>query len=126
MRSSVVLKLRSDHADVLGADFGSAFLDDSYGLLGTTWYGPAVTWPTEAANAKWIQFWRDLDAAIAGRLGMAGLGDDFWGTFTNGSEVGNEVVSATQYVESFTYQPYDQIGTVRPVNGAADIGAIEQ
>ena len=53
-------------------------------MTGTTWYGPAVTWPSNPQNAAWIAFWRNLDTAIGDRLGMVILGDDFWGTFTTG------------------------------------------
>ena len=76
----VILKCRSDYGGVLGADFGSEFGD----LTGTTWYGPAVTWPTDPKNAAWIAFWRNLDTAIGDRLGQGVLGDDFWGSFTTG------------------------------------------
>jgi len=71
-------KLRTDHADILGDDFGSEFAD----LTGTTWYGPAQTWPSDPANAAWITFWRNLDTDINVRMGTAGLNDNFWSTYS--------------------------------------------
>ncbi len=76
----VILQVRSQYGSILGADFGSEFGD----MTGTTWYGPARTWPSNPQNTAWINFWHNLDTAIGDRLGMVRLGDDFWGTFTTG------------------------------------------
>ena len=95
-------------------------------MTGTTWYGPAVTWPSNPQNAAWIAFWRNLDTAIGDRLGMAGLGDDFWGTFTSGP-LGSHVAI---YVDTVTRQMsltgVDQLGNPRPQAALGDIGAIER
>lgn len=40
----VILQLRAQYGAILGSDFGSSFGD----MTGTTWYGPAVTWPSNA------------------------------------------------------------------------------
>lgn len=119
--NQVLLKLRADHASELGADFGASFAD----LTGTSWYGPAETWPTNTANAPWIKFWRDLDAAIDGRLGMVGLGDEFWGSFTNGP-LGNVDMSVTTRTAAATLAAFDQLGRTRPIGAKGDIGAVEK
>ncbi len=118
----VILQCRSRYGAVLGPDFGAEFGD----MTGTTWYGPAVTWPSNAQNAAWIAFWRNLDIAIAGRLGMAGLNDDFWGTFTTGPLGEHVAVTVQSRTKFFRMTVSDQLGTPRPRNGLGDIGAIEQ
>ncbi len=118
----VILKLRQEYGSILGANFGDEFGD----MTGTTWFGPAVTWPSNPQNAAWIAFWRTLDTAIGDRLGMAYLGDDFWDTFTSGSlgdHVYLMVMKSTQY---FMMEDVDQLGTSRPQGALGDIGAIEQ
>jgi hypothetical protein len=118
----VILQLRSEYGTILGADFGQEFGD----LTGVTWYGPAVTWPSNPQNANWIAFWRNLDAAIGDRLGMVILGDEFWGTFTTGP-LGNYVlITVARRTESFRMEGVDQLGNVRPRGGMGDIGAIEK
>jgi hypothetical protein len=118
----VILQCRSEYGGVLGADFGSEFGD----MTGTTWYGPARTWPTSPANAAWIAFWHDLDTAIGDRLGMVKLGDDFWGTFTSGPLGDHVAITVARQTKSFHMQDVDQLGTARPRNGLGDIGAIER
>ncbi len=118
----VLARVRTLYGSVLGSDFGTSFGD----MTGTTWYGPPETWPTDAQNADWIAFWRNLDLAIGGRLGMAGLNDDFWGNFTSGplgSHVQLTVTRDTLRVGSISA---DQLGNPRPSGGLADIGAIER
>jgi hypothetical protein len=118
----VILQLRNEYGSILGGDFGSEFGD----LTGTTWYGPAVTWPTNAQNAAWIAFWRNLDIAIGNRLGMVILGDDFWGTFTSG-KLGNYVrITVERRADSYKMEGADQLGNVRPRGTTGDIGAIER
>ncbi len=118
----VLLQLRTVYASVLGADFGTSFGD----MTGTTWYGPAVTWPTNSQNAAWIAFWRSLDQAIAGRLGMAGLNDDFWATFHTGPLSSNVTITVQTETKSFSLTSYDQLGKTRPSGTLGDIGAIEK
>ncbi len=120
--NSVLLKLRTDYSSTLGSDFGVNFGD----LTGTTWYGPAVTWPSNSQNTAWINFWRNLDIEIGGRMGTVGLGDDFWGTFQNGS-LGHVTMTVSPTTsESVRLLNVDQRGQVRPLGGSGDIGAIEQ
>ena len=115
-------KLRTDHADDLGSDFGSDFGD----LTGTTWYGPAQTWPSDPANAAWITFWRNLDTKINGRLGSATLGDNFWATYTTGPISDNVSITVNTTNLSAQLGTTDQQGNARPKGGLGDIGAIEK
>jgi len=94
-------------------------------MTGVTWYGPAATWPTDPLNAAWIDFWRDLDIAIAGRLGAVSLGDDFWTTFQSGNLGDNIIISVTSVSQFVTLTPSDQLGNPRPSGAKGDIGAIE-
>ncbi len=118
----VILQLRNRYGAVLGADFGESFGD----MTGTTWYGPAVTWPANAQNAAWIAFWHDLDSAIGNRLGMAILGDDFWDTFTSGRLGDHVTIWVNRHAQSIWMETNDQRGTVRPNGSKGDIGAIER
>jgi len=115
-------KLRTEHGDVLGTDFGSEFGD----LTGTTWYGPAQTWPSDPQNAPWIAFWRALDVDLNGRLGTAGLNDNFWSTYHTGP-VG-QTVSITVTSDPYSAQliSSDQQRHSRPHGGKGDVGAIEK
>jgi hypothetical protein len=118
----VLDKLRTDHADELGSDFGSDFAD----LTGTTWYGPAKTWPSDPANAPWITFWHNLDTEINGRLGTATLGDNFWATYSTGPTSDNVSITVTTTTDSAKLIGTDQRGNVRPKGGLGDVGAIEK
>jgi hypothetical protein len=113
--------LRTTHGEVLGSDFGAGFGD----LTGTTFYGPAQTWPSNPQNAAWIKFWRDLDIAINGRLGTAGLNDDYWGAFPAG-QVGNTRVTVLLKSNSVQLVTTDQRGKARSAGQLGDIGAIER
>ena len=115
-------KLRTDHADILGSDFGSDLGD----LTGTTWYGPAKTWPSDPQNASWITFWHNLDTEINGSMGTAGLGDTFWSTYQTGpiSDSVSIAVNTTTYSAKLTGN--DQRSNVRPKGGLGDVGAIEK
>lgn len=117
----VLDNLRTAHGDVLGSDFGTSFGD----LTGTTFYGPAQTWPSNSQNAAWIKFWRDLDVAINGRLGTGGLNDDYWGGFPTG-QVGNERVTVVSKTNSVQLVTTDQRGNPRSAAQLGDIGAIEK
>lgn len=119
--NQVLVQLRTTHANELGSDFGTSFGD----LTGVTFYGPAQTWPSNTQNAAWIKFWRDLDVAINGRLGTAGLNDDFWGTFPTG-QVGNERVTITTSGSSAQLSTTDQRGQARPKGQLGDVGAVEK
>jgi len=115
-------KLRTDHADIPGNDFGSDLGD----LTGTTWHGPAKTWPSDPANAQWIAFWHNLDTEIDGRLGTSTLGDNFWATYPTGpvSDSVSMTVNMTTYSAKLTGT--DQRGNARPKGGLGDVGAIEK
>ena len=119
--NQVILKLRSEYGSILGGDFGEEFGD----LTGTTWYGPATTWPSNSQNAAWIAFWRNLDTAIGDRLGMIILGDEFWETFHNGA-LGNVIVSVEETTAQYRMEPSDQRADARPKGTMGDIGAIER
>ena len=118
----VILQCRNQYGAILGDDFGSEFGD----MTGTTWYGPARTWPSNAENAAWITFWHDLDTAIGDRLGMVRLGDDFWGTFTSGPLGDHIRLTVSRETKSFHMEEVDQLGTARPRGTTGDIGAIER
>jgi len=115
-------KLRTEHEDELGADFGSEFGD----LTGTTWYGPAQTWPSDPQNAPWIAFWRALDTDLNGRLGTAGLNDNFWSTYQTGPVSQNVSITVTSEAYSAQLINSDQQGHSRPHGGKGDVGAIEK
>ena len=118
----VILQLRAQYGAILGADFGDEFGD----MTGTTWYGPAVTWPSNPQNAAWITFWHNLDTAIGNRLGMAILGDDFWGTFTSGPLGDHVHITVLRQTKPFRMETTDQLGNARPNGTMGDIGAIER
>jgi hypothetical protein len=118
----LILKLRSAYGSILGSEFGEEFGD----LAGTTWYGPATTWPSNSQNAAWIAFWRNLDIAIGDRLGMVILGDDFWGTFTNGLLGDHVRITVERTTNQFRMATTDQLGAARPKGTMGDIGAIER
>lgn len=116
----VLEKVVVDYGSILGADFAAGFGD----MSGVTWYGPAVTWPTDPANASWIGFWRSLDSHIGGQLGMVVLGDDFWSTFSSGTVGGVQLTVTTENI-SVSLSGTDQRGQTRPKDAKGDIGAIE-
>ena len=118
----VILQCRSQYGAILGADFGTEFGD----MTGTTWYGPAVTWPTNPQNAAWISFWHNLDTAIGSRLGMVKLGDDFWGTFTTGPLGDHVRITVSRLTKTFRMETVDGLGNSRPRGAMGDIGAIER
>jgi hypothetical protein len=116
--------------NTFGTDYRATFeAANGASLDDVAWYGTPAGWPADPQNVPWINFWRGLDNAIAGRLGTAGLGDDFWGSCSSGP-LGDNV---TMHVQTTQYGPVrligsDQLGTPRPYgNGPmGDIGAIER
>ena len=118
----VILQCRSQYSSILGSDFGSEFGD----MTGTTWYGPARTWPSNPQNAAWINFWHNLDTAIGDRLGMVRLGDDFWGTFTTGPLGDHVHITVDRVTKTFHMESLDGLGNARPRGAMGDIGAIER
>ncbi len=119
--NQLLLHLRTHYSTQLGSDFGTSFGD----LTGTTWWGPAVTWPSNTQNTAWVKFWRDLDTQINGRMGTAGLNDDFWAAFPTG-RVGNVTVTVQANTTSAKLVSADQTGKARPNGALGDIGAIEK
>ena len=103
-------------------------------LADTHFFGPAVTWPREASNQPWIEFWHRFDAALAAQgiaaLGQAGLNDEAWRTmFASGllSENPSIAMSVDTRVRLSVQRPAtDQRGTPRPAGAPGDIGAIER
>lgn len=118
----VLARVRAVYGSTLGAGFGAGFGD----MAGVTWYGPRVAWPSEPANAPWIAFWRQLDAEIGDRLGMAGLGDEFWGSFASGPLGGQITMQVERSRRTYRLVGADQAGRSRPSGGRGDVGAIER
>jgi hypothetical protein len=101
-------------------------------LASTQWFGPAQTWPRELYNYPYIEFWHRLDTALAqaavSGMGPELLGDAAWrALFDPGSLAENPGISMTFMTPGLTVSrlPTDQLGTSRPAQGNADIGAIE-
>jgi len=118
----VILQCRSVYGAILGADFGAEFGN----MTGTTWYGPARTWPSNPQNTAWINFWHALDAAIGDQIGMVRLGDDFWGSFESGPLGDHVVIHVDRVTKSYHMEDADQLGAARPRGAMGDIGAIER
>jgi hypothetical protein len=131
-----------DVLDKLDADYGGALLENGFGanyraafesmhnmpVDNVTWYESPAGWPSDSRNYPWIDFWRGLDNAIAGRLGAVGLGDDFWRSYGTGQIVraGNILLKVSPVTRGpFLPNGVDQRGNPRPNGTAADIGAIE-
>ncbi len=115
----VLLKLRDDFG--MGPNFG-----DSLNYAGVTWQGTDETWPSDPANEDWIKFWRDLDDELGDSLGTVKLGDNFWGTFQQGTLGSNLYFYVRTYDENVVLTEVDQTGAKRPQNLKGDIGAIEK
>lgn len=122
------------YGTVLGAGFGEEYRTAFEASSGVTlddvlWYETPASWPSDPRNVPWIDFWRGLDNAIAGRLGAAGLADDFWRSFGSGQFplTDNVVMTvAVQTLGPFLPSAVDQIGNPRPNGSGADVGAIER
>lgn len=103
-------------------------------LADARFFGPAATWPREAANQPYIEFWHRLDAELALRappgLGPAGLDDGAWqALFSSGPLAENPALRIeidTRPRLSVQRQTVDQTGAPRPASRLADIGAIER
>lgn len=105
------------------AELGDEFAAPSFDKSQIAWYEASKTWPSDSRNTPWIQFWRALDSDLAGRLGTAGLNDDYWEAFPSSSL--DSAMTFTRSYETHTVQMVstDQLGT--PRGGLGDIGAIE-
>jgi len=115
----VVAQVRTKYGAIVGAEFGSSFGD----LTGVTFYGPAVTWPSNQQNAPWIAFWRSLDSSLGNQIGTVQLGEDFWESFTPGP-IGAENFSSTSTNHKIQPVIVEQRGSLRD-GTLLDIGAIE-
>ncbi len=119
--NSVLEHLRTAYVSELGSDFGLSFGDMSATVFSATPY----IWPQQPGNAPWIAFWRDLDAAIAGRLGTAGMGDDFWISFGAAYAGAYPELDIYEWDYGTLVPPAeDQIGNMR-AGGYAAAGAVE-
>ena len=102
-------------------------------LAATQWFGPAVTWPQNLSNYPYIEFWHRFDIALAAQnipgMGPELLGDEAWATlFTSGPLAENWYITMSVWqrpAPTVYLQAVDQLGTQRPLNMLADIGAIE-
>jgi hypothetical protein len=116
--------------DRIKAEYGYDLRSENPGvfddLSAVVWYPEASTWPADPNNAPWISFWRTVDAAIGGRLGAVGLGDDFWGRFADGP-LGEHLVMYVYRNESapVSRSMTDQLGAARFERTWADAGAVE-
>lgn len=119
--AAVVAYLRRAHAAELGADFGSQFGD----LSGITFKPVSNTWPADPDNAAWIQFWHNLDAAIAGRLGAAPLNDEFWAGFAPASAEAGAPLTVRRGFTWVVPSPIDQRGRRRAGGARSAVGAVE-
>jgi len=115
--------------DKLRNNFGITTSFDGKDLTGTTWYGPSLTWTSDAKNVAWINFWRQLDIDVGGSLGSGKLNDDFWATFASGYlDTGSSPVFMviTNESQAVALIGSDQRGNHRPSGTKGDIGAIEE
>ena len=108
-----------------GQDHSVAFSGQD--LSAVTFYGPAGDWPDPdkyPENIPWINFWRDLDAAIAASpdpLGTEKLADDFWSQPFDSGNGPNIILLSSPIGLVVT----DQLGNTRPAGTKGDVGAIE-
>ena len=110
--------LRGRYADELGEDFGQEFSEH---LLGAAFFGPGETWPSNAENTDWIDFWKELDAEIRERLHPGGLVSDFWvGLLNEDSQL-----RWRAFAYDVSLNAIDQHGESRPFGSHGDIGAVE-
>jgi len=116
----VLADLQTNYTAQLGDSFAGPTFDPSQMM----WYEAPNSWPSDGRNAPWIKFWRNLDTAIAGRLGTAGLNDDYWEAFPATSL--DPQITLTRSTETRQVQlvSTDQLGKAR--NSPGDIGAIER
>jgi hypothetical protein len=122
------------YGGVLGNGFGAsygAWFESTYGIPvgNVAWYESPASWPSDNNNKPWINFWRGLDNAIAGRLGAVALGDEFWQSCGTGQSPRPDNVVITvipQTLGPFRPAGTDQLGNPRPNGLYGDIGAIER
>ena len=102
-----------------------------YTLADTQWFGPQDTWPKEVPNHAYIEFWHRLDSWLVTAMpDMAPelLGDEAWDElFDAGRLDENDDIKLRMgnTVHSTAPGEVDQVGTVRPVHGMGDVGAVE-
>jgi hypothetical protein len=102
------------------------------------WCGPAQTWPQEAYNHAYIEFWHHLDRALAnevasvnvdqvGDLGPALMNDDVWTSlFGLGESFFNGItIRLSERSLGVNTLDSDQLGNRKPADLLGDIGAIE-
>jgi len=128
----LLVNVETEYGGTLGGAFGAEYRatfegENGMSLDDVVWYMDPARWPSDPRNIPWINFWRGLDNAIAGRLGSAGLGDGFWGSFPNGS-LRDNVTMRLQTTQSGSVRLIgsDQLGTPRPGGPMGDVGAIEK
>ena len=103
-------------------------------LADTLFFGPSESWPKELANHPYIHFWHQLDEALAAHglpgMGSELMGDDVWSAlFAAGPLVENPDIRMNLGIstsDEVAPSALDQTGSLRPVGGAADVGAIEK
>ena len=102
------------------------------------WCGPAQTWPQFAYNHAYIEFWHQLDAALANEiagvnvdqitpLGPALLNDDVWTLLFGLGRTYFAGITVNLFEATFGVNPLDidQLGNPRPADLLGDIGAVE-
>ena len=95
-------------------------------VAGTTFYGPADTWPSNPLNEPWITFWRDLDSAIGDSLATEKLADEFWRSLGEVALPGHIDMDMYEFVsDPVGSVEMDQLGNVRQVGMRGDVGAVE-
>jgi hypothetical protein len=97
-------------------------------------FGPARTWPREASNQPYIEFWHRLDNELAALalpgIGPELIGDTLWRELFSAGRLakngGIELSLDTRARLNLQRQALDQLGQTRPQAGLADIGALER
>jgi hypothetical protein len=112
--------LETNYTAELGDDFAAPSFDKS----AIAWYEASKTWPSDSRNAPWIQFWRDLDSDLAGRLGTAALNDDYWEAFPTSSLDPAMTFTTSYETRQVQLVSTDQLGNSRGTVG--DVGAIQR
>lgn len=102
------------------------------------WCGPGQTWPQEAHNHAYIEFWHHLDAALGGEipavnadllvnLGPALINDEVWVSLFGLGNSSHNGITVSLFETSLGVDPVgvDQRGDPRSATLPGDIGAIE-
>lgn len=122
LQEDVLHKLEAYYSDELGEGFADDFIENlEDGLLESEFHGPAYTWPRNNDNIPWISFWKELDLAIDGRIGDAGMSDEFWESFIDDKEY----LQKTIHQHTAGLSSTDQLNKPRPPGDSGDIGAVE-